>query len=375
MPVQDPLAEPILLVGGEEGKQQADAIKRTLAVPRRGSLTAIAREQLDIEDALDRVGGVGKFQFVQFFFAGMFWFLSPSILYSVFTNTPCIGARYGCEFDADDTGAPSECCSALRGPTVGVLTCGADSGVCFEAVPGVECAARACSSLSEEACDVDPAGSWTDTCWAQVDGANGEVACETLAVEAGSYEDALLACTEGGGLLGSLDLFPDCVAVCPDPAEPNDLCPPPLSPPPGPPPGITGVCPLVAPNEDYWSDCKNMACQFDLTGDRSYIRPLFDSSFFLGVPLSLFCNRDLFLSLTHPLTLLVGLRLAMGSTRCRSDLRSLRPAHCTLSFLHPQRNWRHYFSHCPWSVVVFALPSYYWCRPWWLFAHRVSYWD
>eukprot|EP01048_Picozoa_sp_COSAG05_P033250 COSAG05_NODE_13221_length_438_cov_0.598820_1_plen_117_part_10 len=105
------LAE-LLISGGDAG--QEDAVKRTLAVPRRGSLTgAGAKEELDIEDALDRVGGVGKFQCIQFFFAGMFWFLSPSILYSVFSNGPCIGARHSCDFDTESTGAPTECCSAL----------------------------------------------------------------------------------------------------------------------------------------------------------------------------------------------------------------------------------------------------------------------
>ena len=152
-----------------------DAIKRTIGVPRRGSVTTVeesGKEQLEIEDALDRVGGVGKFQLYQFFFAGMFWFLSPSILFSVFANGPCIGARQGCEFDVADTGVATDCCGDVRGQ-VGAETCGVDAGTCFETVAGVPCAAaEGCAALDEAACGADADGTWTDTCWASVDGAN-----------------------------------------------------------------------------------------------------------------------------------------------------------------------------------------------------------
>jgi hypothetical protein len=257
-----------------------DAIKRTIGVPRRGSVTTVeesGKEQLEIEDALDRVGGVGKFQLYQFFFAGMFWFLSPSILFSVFANGPCIGARQGCEFDVADTGVATDCCGDVRGQ-VGAETCGVDAGTCFETVAGVPCAAaEGCAALDEAACGADGDGTWTDTCWASVDGANAVVACDTLGLAASTFEEAQLQCTAGGGALG-MGEFPECEAACPDPDIDNPLCPAPTL------PGDPGqpVCPLVAPNTEYWSSCKSIACQFDLTAARSYLRPLLDSSFFLG---------------------------------------------------------------------------------------------
>ena len=136
----------------------SDAIKRTLGVPRRGSVTATAgeagnKEQLEVEDALDRLGGVGRFQLYQFFFAGMFWFLSPSILFSVFANGPCIGARQGCEYDAANTGAATDCCGDLQGGRVGAETCGLGVGLCFETDAGVACGVEGgCAALDEEAC-------------------------------------------------------------------------------------------------------------------------------------------------------------------------------------------------------------------------------
>ena len=279
------LAEPLLHDAAALEDAQADAIKRTLAVERRGSLTSAAEqhghkrpEQLEVEDALDRVGGVGCFQLVQFWFAGMFWFLSPSILFSVFANGPCIGARLGCEFDAANTGAPTDCCTELRG-ALGAETCGDGVGICYEATVGVECATVACAALDQTACIADPSGAWSARCWAEVDGANSEVACAALGTAAASYAAAELECTAGGGVLGVLE-FLSCSGACPDPDEdpPNPLCPP---------PGLPGsesqaVCPLASPNRAWWSRCTNLACQFDLTGDRAYLRPLLDSSFFLG---------------------------------------------------------------------------------------------
>jgi MFS family permease len=279
-----------------------ETIERSVVgVSRRGSVTGveedyaavattaagIGREQLEIEDALDRLGGIGKFQLIQFFFAGMFWFLSPSILFSVFANGPCIGARQVCEYDSANTGSATDCCADLRGFR-GAESCVADPpGACYELEPGSS--EGACATFADAGACADAGGgdlcAWTTTCWAtNGDGVNAEISCDLLGAAATSYEDALEQCTGGGGVLGMG--FPDCDNTCPDPFGVPGVCPDPVlnpdpDPLPGEPPGEP-VCPLIAPNREYWSRCTNIACQFDLTGSRAFIRPLLDSSFFLG---------------------------------------------------------------------------------------------
>ena len=92
---------------------EADAIHRTVGVGRRGSANSEqiggskAPEMLDVEDALDRLGGLGRFQAVHILSCGIFWFANPAVLFSVFANGMCLGGGDTCTGNSD-------CCSAYE---------------------------------------------------------------------------------------------------------------------------------------------------------------------------------------------------------------------------------------------------------------------
>ena len=140
---------------------------------RRGSLTGTGKDVLEVEDALDRLGGVSWFQLKHFCSCGIFWFIQPGVLFSIFANGPCRGGGAVCSGDGQTGDGP--CCSAV---------------------------------------------------WEGFDG------CEI-------QDDS-------------------------------------------------GVCTMAGPenngNQEWWSDCRSVSCQFDLgSEDNDFLgRELFDSSFFLG---------------------------------------------------------------------------------------------
>ena len=70
-----------------------------------------ASKQLDVEDALDQVGGLGKYQIGHFLACGVFWFAQSGILVSVFVNTAW-DDRYR---EVDTSRWWSECREYVRG--------------------------------------------------------------------------------------------------------------------------------------------------------------------------------------------------------------------------------------------------------------------
>ena len=68
----------------------------TQRVAKKGSITGTGKDRLDVEDALDRIGGVSYFQIVHFFSCGLFWFAQPGVLFSIFANGPCRGGGAVC---------------------------------------------------------------------------------------------------------------------------------------------------------------------------------------------------------------------------------------------------------------------------------------
>eukprot|EP01048_Picozoa_sp_COSAG05_P008608 COSAG05_NODE_663_length_8031_cov_8.938225_4_plen_437_part_00 len=91
---------------------------------RRGSLTGTGKDVLEIEDALDRLGGVSWFQLVHFTSTGIFWFIQPGVLFAIFANGPCRGGDAVC-FGPDQTGT-GPCCSQWEGENPGGETNGCD---------------------------------------------------------------------------------------------------------------------------------------------------------------------------------------------------------------------------------------------------------
>eukprot|EP01051_Picozoa_sp_SAG22_P010599 SAG22_NODE_961_length_6285_cov_20.669091_3_plen_666_part_00 len=96
------------------------------------------KDVLDIEDAMDRLGGIGRFQLIHFASCGMFWFWQPGVLFSVFANGPCRGGEAQCSVPAGDTFVPAgsgPCCSewspaSLAAGDAGCVTDGDGLGFC-----------------------------------------------------------------------------------------------------------------------------------------------------------------------------------------------------------------------------------------------------
>eukprot|EP01047_Picozoa_sp_COSAG01_P013896 COSAG01_NODE_664_length_14417_cov_18.499022_12_plen_438_part_00 len=68
---------------------------------RRGSLTGTGRDVLEVEDAMDRLGGIGRYQIIHFAACGVFWFAQPGVLFSLFANGPCRRAGDVCALAPD----------------------------------------------------------------------------------------------------------------------------------------------------------------------------------------------------------------------------------------------------------------------------------
>lgn len=96
------------------------------------------KDVLDVEDAMDRLGGIGKFQLIHFFACGLFWFAQPGVLFSIFANGPCRGGNAQCAVPAGDPFTPAgsgNCCSEWAAASVaagdgGCLTTPDGFGLC-----------------------------------------------------------------------------------------------------------------------------------------------------------------------------------------------------------------------------------------------------
>ena len=121
--------------------ERADDLLGNAVVPRRGSITGTGKDLLEIEDALDRLGGVSWFQLVQFLSCGVFWFANPGVNFSVFANAPCRGGGTVCTSPDGGADGRGECCSAydpasLDAGNGGCFVNATDDGVCAFAGPG-----------------------------------------------------------------------------------------------------------------------------------------------------------------------------------------------------------------------------------------------
>jgi hypothetical protein len=215
---------------------EADAVLRTVGVPRRGSLTSVRgggteplrspaspfaeRSQstppraLDIEDALDEIGGVGRYQLWHFFILGSFWFWNFGASSSTLANGPYCAVNTDCDTQCGVAGGS---CLCRDGPDD---CCGGDD---FEP----------CEEGREDDC-LDEGLTW---------------AARTAGCTVPDEQ-------RGGGAQGEHGM------------------------------------------DEWWSDCASVSCQFNLApalgggpdSGRVYIRSLFDTSFFLGwlwaVPIS-----------------------------------------------------------------------------------------
>lgn len=113
-------------------------------VVKKGSITGTGQDRLDIEDALDRIGGVSWFQLVHFCACGVFWFSQPSVLFSIFANGPCRGGGAVCTTPDGGEDGRGACCSEWDPASVaaGHGGCVVEEpegiGVCTFAGPGPE---------------------------------------------------------------------------------------------------------------------------------------------------------------------------------------------------------------------------------------------
>ena len=113
-------------------------------VVKKGSITGTGQDRLDIEDALDRIGGVSWFQLVHFCACGVFWFSQPGVLISVFANGPCRGGGAVCTSPDGGVDGRGSCCSEWDPASIAAGNGGCvleepdGIGVCTFAGPGPE---------------------------------------------------------------------------------------------------------------------------------------------------------------------------------------------------------------------------------------------
>ena len=87
-------------------------------VVKKGSITGTGKDRLDVEDALDRIGGVSWFQLVHFCACGVFWFAQPGVLFSIFANAPCRGGGAVCTTPDGGADGRGNCCSEWEAASV-----------------------------------------------------------------------------------------------------------------------------------------------------------------------------------------------------------------------------------------------------------------
>ena len=132
-----------------------DAEQAGAPAPRRGSLTGAGKDVLEIEDALDRLGGVSWFQLTHFASCGVFWFAQPGVLFSIFANGPCRGGGAVCFGPEDLQTGTGPCCSENEGLMPGGENNGCDidlvenTGAClFAGDEGLQPFWSTCRSVS-----------------------------------------------------------------------------------------------------------------------------------------------------------------------------------------------------------------------------------